>query len=151
MNWPKKSGTVLVPFDFSDPSKEALRVALQFVGRPDQVLVLYAVTPLLVTEPGVVWNTLNEDDARRGAMDSLSEALAGMDLGDVRRDVQVGIAANVILERAKREDAEMIVISTHGRSGVRRFFMGSVAELVVRHAECPVLVLRHGVDGDPST
>jgi nucleotide-binding universal stress UspA family protein len=55
-------------------------------------------------------------------------------------------AANGIVDYAKKEDADLIVIATHGRSGLSHFLIGSVAEKVVRHAPCPVLSLRPAVD-----
>jgi nucleotide-binding universal stress UspA family protein len=60
----------------------------------------------------------------------------------VRTLVQVGDPASVILDTAKDLYADLIVMSTHGLGGLRRFFLGSVAERVVRHAEAPVLVFR---------
>ena len=53
-------------------------------------------------------------------------------------------AAPAILEYAEREDVDLIVLGTHGRRGLRRFLLGSVAEEVVRSAHCPVLTYREG-------
>ena len=113
------------------------------------MLAIYAIAPLLATEPGVVWNTLDEEKARRHAAESLRGALEEHGCSGFRSEVVIGDAAHVILTRAKDVDAELIVIPTHGRTGLRRFVMGSVAERVVRLAHCPVLVLRQEwSDGD---
>ena len=53
-----------------------------------------------------------------------------------------------ILDAARKTGAELIVMGSHGRSGVRRVLVGSVAEQVLRHAECPVVTLRTAGDGD---
>lgn len=142
MSWPIKEGTVVVPFDFSEPATHALQVAAKFASEPSHVLAIYVIAPLLATEPGVVWNTLDEEKARLNAAKSLHEALAEHGCGGFRSEVIIGDPAHVILTRAKDVDAELIVIPTHGRTGLRRFVMGSVAERVVRLAHCPVLVLR---------
>jgi len=56
--------------------------------------------------------------------------------------VQTGIPAPIIVSKAKEWSADLIVIASHGRSGVPRTLLGSVAEEVIRHAPCPVLVVR---------
>jgi nucleotide-binding universal stress UspA family protein len=142
MSWPIKKGTIVVPFDFSEPAQHALQVAGAFAADPSQVLVVYAIAPLLATEPGVVWNTLDEEKARKHAAESLASALGEHGCAGFRSEVIIGDPAHVVLTRAKDVDAELIVIPTHGRTGLRRFVMGSVAERVVRLAHCPVLVLR---------
>jgi nucleotide-binding universal stress UspA family protein len=64
--------------------------------------------------------------------------------GEVPADtlVRTGSPAAEIIEAAKRIPADLIVISTHGRTGLKQVFLGSVTEYVVRHAPCPVLVVR---------
>ena len=54
----------------------------------------------------------------------------------------VGDPATAIVETAEKEDADMIVLGTHGRTGLTRLLMGSVAEAVVRRANCPVLTIK---------
>ena len=53
-----------------------------------------------------------------------------------------GEAGEAIVAAADSEDADLIVVGSHGRSGVSRFFIGSVSDFVVRHAHCPVMVVR---------
>ena len=75
----------------------------------------------------------------------------------VQRGRRIGIAVSfliwegdpgeAIIEAARSERADLIVVGSHGRSGVGRFLIGSVSDHVVRHAPCPVLVVRQGVDG----
>ena len=56
--------------------------------------------------------------------------------------VEVGLAAEKIIEAAKEKDADLIVMTTHGRTGLSHALMGSVAEKVVRQAPCPVLTIK---------
>jgi nucleotide-binding universal stress UspA family protein len=72
-------------------------------------------------------------------IENFSDALSGLKLHE---DVDIGIPAEKIVEKAATEGVDMIVISTHGRSGLRRLVIGSVTEKVVRLAACPVLSLR---------
>jgi nucleotide-binding universal stress UspA family protein len=59
-------------------------------------------------------------------------------LVEVRQKVEIGSAATSILEEAEREGSDLIVMSTHGRTGLAHMLMGSVTEQVVRNASCPV-------------
>ncbi|TPV96078.1 MAG: universal stress protein [Myxococcales bacterium FL481] len=142
MSWPTVDNTVLVPFDFSDASKNALRVATRFVHRPEQLLVVHAMAPLPVTAPGAVWSTYDEAGAAKQLEQTLREAVDALELGDVRTKVVLGEAAEGVLDVAANEDCGLIVISTHGYTGFKRFLLGSVASRVVQHASCAVLVLR---------
>lgn len=60
----------------------------------------------------------------------------------IREEVEIGIPAEKIVEKAAAEGVDMIMMSTHGRSGLRHFLIGSVTERVVRLAACPVLSVR---------
>ena len=93
------------------------------------------VSPTLVRE---VWEA-GRQTAQRG-VDKLVKA-ARADRIRVRGAIGEGPAASAIVAAAKRHRAHMIVVGTHGRSGVRRVLIGSVAERVVRTAPCPVLTV----------
>jgi nucleotide-binding universal stress UspA family protein len=116
-----------------------------------QVVLLYAVQlPTGVSaETAVTPGGMPSLDAlQRDAHDQLS-ALAQDFLGkgiDVRYRVDVGPPVDAILEAAGEEGATMIVMGTHGRRGLTRFFLGSVAEQVIRRAPCPVLTVRADED-----
>jgi len=60
----------------------------------------------------------------------------------VTAELKHGVPAEVILDTAKEAGFDLVVVGTHGRRGVKRFLLGSVAERVIRHAHCPVLVVR---------
>ncbi len=146
MTWPQKQGIVLVPFDFSEPANHAIEVAKTFVTENAHLAVLHVLPPLAPLDPGVVWNTLDEERARKSAASSLDTTLDDLKCSPCHREVVIGDPASSILERARELNAELIVIPTHGRTGLRRFMLGSVAERIVRFAHCPVLVLRRKSD-----
>jgi nucleotide-binding universal stress UspA family protein len=58
----------------------------------------------------------------------------------------VGDPADAIIQAAEKEDADLIVMGTHGRTGLTRLLMGSVAEAVVRKAKCPVLTIKQSAE-----
>ena len=143
MSWlPKKS--VVVPVDFSDSSIEAVRVALELAESPSQVHVLYVTQPLHVAEPGMLWGTITDDERMKTATKALAERLEKEAFVGVSSKVLLGPPAHRIADYAEEAQADLIVIPSHGRSGVTRFFLGSVTEKVLRMASCQVLVLRVG-------
>lgn len=138
-------GRILAPVDFSDPSPPALRYA-RLLGEATgaEVILLYVIEPVAYpAELGVVVN-LEADLAERaqGELDKLRERhFAGFPR--TRTLVCHGVADQEIIETAKREGAGMIVLGTHGFSGLKHLLLGSTAERVVRGASCPVLTVRH--------
>jgi nucleotide-binding universal stress UspA family protein len=84
-------------------------------------------------------------DIREGARKYLEEKMAQLEkrgVGEISYLLQEGDAADAIVSVAKDTPESMIAMCSHGRSGVKRWAMGSVAEIVVRHSNSPVLVLR---------
>lgn len=140
--------TLLVPVDLFEPSRHALRHAAALAGRLKARLTLLHVMPPLTTprrRPLVV----SRENARaaEGARAQLARLAAGetRGLGAVAVEVVAGDAAGQIVEAAARSGADVIVVGTHGRGALGRLMLGSTAENVVRHAGCPVLVVRQPV------
>jgi len=136
---------ILVPVDFSDCSKKALQYAVPFARQFEATLVLlHVVQPYLpVPEMGTVDVALMETQMRAGGVKGLAamkESLAGE--VPVETELRVGNPQIEITRAVRDLGADMIILSTHGRSGLAHIFMGSVAERVVRHSPCPVLVVR---------
>jgi len=133
---------ILVPVDFSEASTNAVAEAIDLAGDASKVHLLHVLPPLESISPGVVWGDVTdvhrEDSVRKYAEKYLAEH--GYD--GVTFDVCVGQPAHEICEYAETINADMIVISSHGYHGMKRMLLGSVAELVIRHAHVPVLVLR---------
>ncbi|MDP1560504.1 MAG: universal stress protein [Pirellulaceae bacterium] len=134
---------VIVPWDFSDMSQEALSKALGLAKDPDLIHVVHVTQLPPVMEPGVVWGSLDEGSITKHCEDSFQALLASRtDWAGVHFKVLVGDPGLSVTDYAKDHGAELIVISSHGHTGLSRLLLGSVAERVVRLAHCPVLVLR---------
>ena len=141
MTW-FKGKRVLVPFDFSDESIEAVKVGVAVAEHKDDVHVLHVLLELPATDPVAVWDGLNDERRKNTTRDSMEKALAEAGIKDVQINATIGNPAQVIADLADEIEAGLIVIPSHGYTGVKRLFLGSVAERVVRLAKCPVLVLK---------
>jgi nucleotide-binding universal stress UspA family protein len=133
---------VIVPVDFSDDSLAAIATALQLVADPSHVTVVHVLPEVSTLEPTEGWQPIDPPSRVRRVTGALRERLNEAGYAAVRLDVQVGDPGHEIADLAAREHAELIVLPSHGRTGLRRLLIGSVAERVVRLAHCPVLVLR---------
>ncbi len=144
MNNPLTSGKIVVPIDFSENSKLAVESALAIAASPDDILPIHVLVPLDSMSPGVVWGDMDDEKRIAAIKKHYAEFLAENDwqdsVGEI--DVRVGDAGLEITDYAKEELATLIVIPSHGYHGVKRLVLGSVAERVLRHAACSVLVLR---------
>ena len=150
---------MLVPVDYSPPSTAAIRYAVDLARAFDgTVHVLHAwevpayVRPDLTIWSGEMSATLGEQ-VRLGAENAMREfsKANGLDRNDaVTCEVVQGGAYNAILTVAKDGDFDLIVMGTHGRTGISHVLLGSVAEKVVRHANCPVLTIRATAEGSRS-
>jgi nucleotide-binding universal stress UspA family protein len=137
---------VLVPIDFSEASLKALRYAVALAGRFGSSLCL-----VHVVEPASFLNDVRNVPlavSDREAANQLHHKLVMVarkridPVTPVHPLVCIGKPFDEIVKAAKAFNADLIVISTHGRTGLKHVFMGSVAENVVRLAPCPVLVVR---------
>ncbi len=138
--FPKKA--VLVPFDFSDVSVEAVDVALKTVANPADIHVLHVLSEMQVNEPGMVWGRVDDQSRKQHAEKAIRQRLSAPQYQGLQVVVTIGDPGHEITEYADRHGIEMIILPSHGRTGWRRVLIGSVAERVVRLANCPVLVLR---------
>jgi nucleotide-binding universal stress UspA family protein len=137
---------ILVPIDFSDCSKKALQYALPLASEHEAALtLLYVVPPAYgAGEYGGINYAQLEASMRQDGEKALAKLAASEVRGDVPADtlVRVGSPSREIIETAKDLPADLIVLSTHGRTGLKHVFLGSVAEHVVQRAPCPVFVVR---------
>jgi len=126
-----RAQTILVPVDFSDPSRNALRYARSLAEQTGGKLILfYALEPVEAAKAAEL--QLQKICDEEGVAESLVEHTI----------VRGGAAHTQIADLAEKLGADLIVISTHGNTGIKHVLMGSTAERVVRHARCPVLVVR---------
>jgi len=137
---------ILVPIDFSDCSKKALQYAIPLAKQHEAALTLLYVVP--TNYPGGEYGAIDYA-AIEGAMRvSAKQGLSKLVEDEVREEipadqlVREGSPAGEILNAARSMPADLIVLSTHGRTGLKHALLGSVAEDVVRRAPCPVLVVR---------
>jgi len=159
---------VLVPTDFSDPAHHALdcaleeatlhraRVTLLHVLAPSAETEVYYVTgapasqgydpvagarlsPSAPPYPTVVRHDYSED-----ALTQLRDLMPAGFRGAWEAEVATGNAAETIVRIAGERNVDLVVMGTHGRTGLQHALLGSVAERVVRLAPCPVLTIRHG-------
>lgn len=137
--------TVLVAYDGSEPAQKAVKQAFDEYG--DEELVLFRVVELAdgYTEASIkaVQDVLG--DRRESAAEELRTDLPDIvdtESVDFRTEVATGNPAREIVSAAKEYDVDQIVIGSHGRSGVSRVLLGSVAESVVRRSPVSVNVVR---------
>ncbi len=141
MSWIPKQ-TVVVPFDFSDKSVPTVDTALELVASPAGIHVIHVLPTLEPTEPGVIWSSIDNAGRLHHAEQAMQEKLADAKYQGIHFDVEIGDPGHETAEYAKSVSAELIVLPSHGRTGIKRLLIGSVAERIVRLAHCPVLVLR---------
>jgi nucleotide-binding universal stress UspA family protein len=138
---------ILVPLDFSKPAEKALRYAVSFAKQFDAKITLLHVCPVPYYggDLGYIPASFPADQASEKAIaDQLaSDARRLVPTGMLDRTlVRVGSAFDEICNAARKLNSDLIIISTHGYTGLKHALLGSTAERVVRHAPCPVLVVR---------
>jgi nucleotide-binding universal stress UspA family protein len=133
---------VVVPVDFSPESLEAVDVGLHVVDRPSNLHVVHVIIDITPLEAGEVWGVIDPQARVAQVEKLLKEKLAGEKYKGVQIAVLLGEPAHGIANYAQEKKANLIVIPSHGRTGITRLLIDSVAERVVRLAHCPVLVLR---------
>jgi nucleotide-binding universal stress UspA family protein len=138
---------ILVPFDFSDTAEQALAWAADFqrvTGAPPLHLV-HALTSRPSGTADVALETLLPDAQEIAALEA--RMLEAARRREAKATAAVLIRASnigdMIVDAANEAGAQLIVMGSHGRTGVKRLLLGSVAEHVVRHASCPVVTVRH--------
>lgn len=144
---------ILVPIDFSNYSKNALRYAVSFAKHfNSKIYLVYVVEPVIYPSDfsmGQVTFPVTDLELSDRAKDEL-QSLANAEIGEVipyEIIIKTGKPFVEINETASDLDADLIIIATHGHSGVEHILFGSTAEKVVRKAPCPVLTLREPVKG----
>ncbi|MFQ5731538.1 MAG: universal stress protein [Planctomycetaceae bacterium] len=139
---------ILVPTDFSKFSDVALRYASEFSIRFNSELHLLNVVQnpaYLSPDPTLVTGAVQEfgEQLTHYAQRQLDAVEPPFKPSKLTRSVREGAPVVEIVRYAKENDIDLIVLGTHGRTGLSHVFLGSVAENVVRKAPCPVLTVRH--------
>lgn len=145
---------ILAPTDLSELSRDGVRHALELGAREGAEVIVYNVVgiyeavPYYGLEDGYVPDetpTVAElaDEHRRRLAAFLEKYFAELaQQVRIRPEIAIGVPYQAIVDKAATEKADLIVMSTHGRTGLLHALIGSVAEKVVRLAACPVLTVR---------
>ncbi len=136
--------TIVCPTDLSPAAEPALQIARSLARDTGAKLILAAFVP---SPPYTVDSYLPLADAAVLAADMKRELTAlAQQITDVPVEsiVEIGDPGAGVIQVASETQADLIVMGTHGRTGLLRMLMGSVAEFVVRHATCPVLTIKSG-------
>jgi nucleotide-binding universal stress UspA family protein len=140
--------TVVVPTDFSDSAQMALHYGMDLVDPEGKVILCHVVDDIPLTY-GYVGVTYSPSELRSNLgteAEKELQAIVPTNPDGVRIETRVlhGSPPREIVDLVLSEKADLVVMGTHGRTGLEHALMGSVAEKVVRKAPCPVLVVREG-------
>jgi nucleotide-binding universal stress UspA family protein len=139
---------ILAPIDFSDPSHAAMNIAADMASRFGAELLLVHVEPAIQNLPAdvsILKERAYDEGLTAAASKRLTDLAATLAPKNIKVRTELGTANDVGMElvrSAEHNNVDMVIIATHGMTGWRKFAFGSVAEVVVKQASCPVLVLR---------
>jgi len=133
--------TILLPTDFSDGSAAAFRIACSLARDYGATVIVLHVAP-----PAIVYTGIVPGPTKEMYQGQLKSWLDGQTMPDLRVHLESrmreGDARDEILAAAEEESCDLIVMGSHGRTGLERVLLGSVAEEVLRRASCPVLTVK---------
>jgi len=139
---------IVVPTDFSDHSLRAIPYAVSLAEKFNARLKVVFVSEPALQVADVAWVGIDERSMSQEHLEEARRNLERIALEQVPTDVQVdaevlsGDAVEAVIAYARDVNADLVVMATHGRSGLSHMLMGSVAEQIVRKAPCPVLTLK---------
>lgn len=137
---------ILVGHDGSDYSNKALKKGAHIAQRENaSLLVLNVVPDLGLTDElsddniKTLYSTLTDESEKlmKGIKDDISKFIS-----DIRTEVKFGSPAEVIVDTAKNENVDLIVVGSHGKHGAKKFYLGSVSSKVIDRAPCDVLIVK---------
>jgi nucleotide-binding universal stress UspA family protein len=138
---------ILSPIDFSDPSQAALETAASLAKQFGAELLLVHIVPAIPDLPSTV-SILKEgqydDSLHKAAATRLSEMAQKLTQSGIKTESAIGTANDTAMEIIRQADdngADLIVIATHGLTGLHQLVFGSVTEKVLRESQVPVLVM----------
>ncbi|HKD70017.1 MAG TPA: universal stress protein [Candidatus Binataceae bacterium] len=132
--------SILVPVDFDGSATIALDLAKGLAAAGDATLHLMHVMAIVLTPGEGTAVVVAREDEVKGALEKMAREELGAAPHQIH--VRIGETASAVVEAARDLRVDLIVMPTHGRRGLPRFFLGSVAERLVREAPCPVLTVR---------
>jgi nucleotide-binding universal stress UspA family protein len=138
---------IILPFDFSECSRQALNYAISFAKQFNAKILLLHVMALSPYVPEIA---ISIESDQVGLKKKLDEKVRGEVLKIQEQGIEtegfciIGEPHTEIIEFAVKEHADMIIMGTHGRTGLTHILLGSTAERVIERAPCPVLTLKLG-------
>ncbi len=138
---------ILFPVDFTMNMEKVLPIVKDMVKAFDAKLyvihVIRSAEEFVGFEMGTAWYAALEKDLMDGAEKSMRRLVVEQlgDLEGVETQIAVGDVVDEILDYAKKQEIDLIIIGTHGRKGLEKVMFGSVAEGVIKEAPCPVLTV----------
>jgi nucleotide-binding universal stress UspA family protein len=141
---------VLIASDGSELALHAAQKGFALLGKPERVTLLSVISAIPMADAagfdGVAYSPEAEQAMwtaeLEGAHAELTHTAQALHGTAIEKRAEVGDAASTICRVAGEIEADVIVLGSHGRTGMSRLFLGSTSEHVVRHAPCPVLVVR---------
>jgi universal stress protein A len=136
---------IVVPVDFSEHSLKAFQTALNFGQQFGAELILVHIVEQIVYPGDWMYPPIAMSDFASGKREEIAKQLKALTAGtgvSAREIVRLGRAWQEVVEIAKETKADLVVLATHGYTGLRHVLLGSVAEKIVRHAPCQVLTVR---------
>ncbi len=136
---------ILCPIDFSAPSRNALRYANEFAKAMNaKITIMHVIQPQpIAADVNVPYVPLEieieknaKEDLERIVKEEVQEGVV------VEQVMAFGLPSDCVIAQAQKENVDLIILGTHGRTGISRLLMGSTAENVIRHAARPVLVVK---------
>ncbi len=140
-----ENNTVILPFDFSEQSISAIDKAIEMSEESTSLHVIHVVdpTPIMISmDPALPVPASYDHDRYQQSLEEMTKRFAEGKYARLKVHCVVGDPGSAIVDYAKSVRADLIIMPSHGRTGLTRLLMGSVAERVLRLANCPVLILR---------
>ncbi len=137
--------TIVVPFDFSESAAAAVDRAIELAEESTTIHVLYVVVPapaFASYDPAIPMPPAFDQERSENSLAQMQKQFSDPKYGRIHFETVIGDAGWEIVAYANGLQADLVIISSHGRTGLNRLLVGSVTERVTRLAGCPVLVLR---------
>ncbi len=132
---------IVVPIDFSTSSEKAIRKAMEIAQDCSAISLIHVLYPLEAMSPGVIWGDFDDKKREQAVKKSFKKFLKDYECQEVQTAVRFGHPGEEVVDYAEEIGADLIIVPSHGHHGMKRFVLGSIAEKIIRHAKCPVLVL----------
>jgi universal stress protein A len=139
---------ILCPYDFSEHAEEALQYAIKLSDKETLITLIYVIQmPYSIDPYGYSYYDIKSDDIKNASKDALEKKVEELKskYENINIDFEFDIdydPAEYILKNQKAGHYDLVVIGSHGRKGISRMLMGSVAESVLRDATCPVMIIK---------